>query len=58
VSWLGARSDVPDLLNAADVALHASTFPEPFGLVLVEALAFGKPLLARSRARSTSPRVA
>jgi glycosyltransferase involved in cell wall biosynthesis len=49
VSWLGARTDVPDLLNAADVALHASTFPEPFGLVLVEALAVGKPLIAARR---------
>lgn len=49
VSWLGGRTDVPDLLNAADVALHASTFPEPFGLVLVEALALGKPLIAARR---------
>jgi glycosyltransferase involved in cell wall biosynthesis len=49
VSWLGARTDVPDLLNAADVALHASTYPEPFGLVLVEALAMGKPLIAARR---------
>jgi len=46
VSWLGSRTDVPDLLNAADVALHASTFPEPFGVVLVEALALGNPLIA------------
>lgn len=49
VSWLGGRTDVPDLLNAADVALHASTLPEPFGLVLVEALALGKPLIAARR---------
>jgi glycosyltransferase involved in cell wall biosynthesis len=49
VSWLGSRPDVPDLLNAADVALHASTYPEPFGLVLVEALAVGKPLIAARR---------
>ena len=50
VSFLGERIDVPDVLNAADVALHASsTFPEPFGLVLVEALALGKPLIASRR---------
>ena len=49
VSWLGERTDVPDLLNAADVALHASTFPEPFGVVLVEALALGKPVIAARR---------
>jgi glycosyltransferase involved in cell wall biosynthesis len=47
VSFLGGRNDVPDVLNAADVALHASSsHPEPFGLVLVEALALGKPLIA------------
>ncbi len=46
VSWLGGRADVPDLLNAADVALHASIRPEPFGLVVVEALALGKPVIA------------
>jgi glycosyltransferase involved in cell wall biosynthesis len=46
VSLLGSRADVPDLLRAADVQLHASTFPEPFGLVLVEGLALGKPVLA------------
>jgi glycosyltransferase involved in cell wall biosynthesis len=49
VSWLGSRTDVPDLLAAADVGLHASTFPEPFGLVLVEAMALGKPLIAAGR---------
>ena len=50
VSFLGGRTDVPDVLNAADVALHASsTYPEPFGLVLVEALALGKPLIASRR---------
>jgi glycosyltransferase involved in cell wall biosynthesis len=49
VSCLGGRKDVPDVLNAADVALHASTLPEPFGPVLVEALALGKPLIAARR---------
>jgi glycosyltransferase involved in cell wall biosynthesis len=49
VAFLGSRNDVPDLLRAADVQLHASTFPEPFGLVLVEGLAVGKPVVAASR---------
>lgn len=48
VQFLGSRTDVPDLLRAADVQLHASTFPEPFGLVLVEGLALGKPVVAAS----------
>jgi glycosyltransferase involved in cell wall biosynthesis len=49
VSFLGGRLDVPDVLNAADVALHASILPEPFGLVLVEALALGMPVIAARR---------
>lgn len=46
VSFLGSRSDVADLLLAADVMVHASTAPEPFGLVLVEAMAMGTPVVA------------
>ncbi len=33
------RSDVPDILHAADIAVHASILPEPFGLVVLEAMA-------------------
>jgi glycosyltransferase involved in cell wall biosynthesis len=46
VSFLGFRADVPALMGAADVVLHASTLPEPFGLVVVEGLALGKPVVA------------
>ena len=46
VRFLGSRDDVPDLLNAADIALHASVRPEPFGLVVVEAMALGKTVVA------------
>ena len=46
VSFLGARGDVPQLMGAADVVLHASTKPEPFGLVVVEGLALGKAVVA------------
>ena len=49
VLLLGHREDVADLMNAADVVLHASLTPEPFGLVAVEALALGKPLVAADR---------
>ncbi len=48
VRFLGARGDVPDLMRAADVVLHASTRPEAFGLVLLEAMALGRPLIASS----------
>jgi glycosyltransferase involved in cell wall biosynthesis len=37
---------VPDIMNAADVVLSASTAPEPFGLVVVEGMAVGKPVVA------------
>lgn len=46
VHFLGQRSDVPDLMNAADVVLHASTRPEPFGLVVLEGLALGRLVIA------------
>ena len=46
VRFLGSRDDVPDLLNAADIALHASVRPEPFGLVVVEAMSLGKTVVA------------
>jgi glycosyltransferase involved in cell wall biosynthesis len=46
VSWMGFREDRADFFAAADVAIHASVLPEPFGLVLVEALALGTPVIA------------
>jgi len=46
VQFLGFREDVAELLAAADIALHASTTPEPFGRVLVEAMAHGAPVIA------------
>lgn len=46
VTFLGSRDDVPDLLNASDIALHASVRPEPFGLVVVEAMSLGKAVVA------------
>lgn len=48
VSFLGSRSDVPDLYRAADIALHASTTPEPFGLVVPEAMALKCAVIAAS----------
>lgn len=46
VRFAGHRDDVPDIFAAADIALHASVEPEPFGLVLVEAMAAGLPVVA------------
>jgi glycosyltransferase involved in cell wall biosynthesis len=48
VRFLGGRTDVPDLLGASDLGLHGSVLPEPFGLVVVEAMAMGLPVVATS----------
>ena len=45
VSFLGERIDVPDLLSIFDVFLLTSNW-EPFGIVLVEAMASGLPIVA------------
>ncbi len=46
VRWLGPRRDVGDLMADSDVFVQVSTEPEPFGMVLVEALACGTPVVA------------
>jgi glycosyltransferase involved in cell wall biosynthesis len=49
VSFLGHRSDVVDLLHAADVFLLTSRF-EPLGIVVLEAMAAGCPVIATQTA--------
>ena len=46
VHFLGFRDDVAPLMKAADVVVHASTLPEPFGRVLVEGMLAGRPVVA------------
>ncbi len=46
VRFLGPRSDMPDVLRAADVFCQPNTGPEPFGLVFIEALNAGLPVVA------------
>ena len=46
VRFVGFRSDVLRFLSAADLIVHCSIEPEPFGMVLVEAMACGKPVIA------------
>lgn len=46
LEWLGFRDDVPQLLEKLDVLVHASTIGEPFGQVVVEGMAAGKPVIA------------
>ncbi len=44
--WLGPRADVADLLADLDVFVAPSTLPEPFGMVILEALASGVPVVS------------
>ena len=46
VSLLGYRDDVPVLMKAVDIVVHASTEPEPFGRVIVEAMFAERPVIA------------
>jgi glycosyltransferase involved in cell wall biosynthesis len=45
VVFTGWRNDVPALLSIVDILVHPSTAPESFGLVVVEALLLGKPVI-------------
>jgi glycosyltransferase involved in cell wall biosynthesis len=46
VVFTGFRRDVADILRILDVVAHTSVAPEPFGRVIVEAMAMGKPVVA------------
>jgi glycosyltransferase involved in cell wall biosynthesis len=46
VEFTGFRSDVSNLLAKFDVFVHASTSPEPFGIVILEAMMERKPVVA------------
>lgn len=46
VNFTGFRKDVYDVFSSLDVVVHASTSPEPFGRVIIEAMALGKPVIA------------
>lgn len=42
----GYKDDVRGLMSMMDVVVHASVRPEPFGMVIIEAMAMGKPVVA------------
>ena len=46
IKWLGQRSDVPALMAAADVFCQPNKGAEPFGIVFIEALSAGLPVVA------------
>ncbi|HUJ51133.1 MAG TPA: glycosyltransferase family 4 protein [Bryobacteraceae bacterium] len=45
IRFLGQRADVPKLLAAADIFCQPNLEPEPFGMVFVEALSAGRPVV-------------
>jgi glycosyltransferase involved in cell wall biosynthesis len=48
VRWTGFREDVPTIMTACDVIVHASVQPEPLGVVIMEGLAARKPVICTS----------
>ncbi|MCS6844865.1 MAG: glycosyltransferase family 4 protein [Caldilineales bacterium] len=46
VRLLGHRDDVPRLMAAVDAVAHCSVEPEPFGRVIIEGMAAGRPVVA------------
>ena len=52
VTLAGLQSDVPNWMQAMDVIVHASDH-EPFGIVVIEAMALGKPVVAGDSAGPT-----
>lgn len=49
ILFTGYRDDIPALMHALDVVVHSSIEPEPFGMVIVEAMAAGTPVVAADR---------
>lgn len=46
VGFTGLVEDMPAAYRALDIVVHASTRPEPFGLVIAEAMACGRAVIA------------
>jgi glycosyltransferase involved in cell wall biosynthesis len=46
VAFLGARADIADVVTDLDLLVHCPTAPEPFGRVIAEAMAAGRPVVA------------
>lgn len=46
VIFTGPRDDVGDIMNCVDVVAHTSVRREPFGRVIIEGMAVGRPVVA------------
>ncbi|MDW8105654.1 MAG: glycosyltransferase family 4 protein, partial [Armatimonadota bacterium] len=49
VRWLGFQEEIAPIIASADVLVHCSTRPEPFGLVIIEAMACGTAVVSANR---------
>lgn len=50
VAFTGQVPDAPAVMRALDVVVHASTEPEPFGLVIAQGMACGRAVIATRNA--------
>jgi glycosyltransferase involved in cell wall biosynthesis len=46
VIFTGFRTDIPRIMAVSDIVVHSASEPEPFGRVVVEAMAAGRPVVA------------
>lgn len=46
IVFTGHRANVYPFMDKMDIVVHTSTMPEPFGMVIIEAMALGKPVIA------------
>jgi len=46
VTFTGFRSDIPQIMAAADIVVHCATHPDPFPGVVLQAMAVGTPVIA------------
>lgn len=49
VRWLGFQEEIAPVIASAEVLVHCSTRPEPFGLVVIEAMACGTAVVSANR---------
>ncbi|HVF11796.1 MAG TPA: glycosyltransferase family 4 protein [Actinomycetota bacterium] len=49
IEFLGWSDEPYEVMKALDVVVHASRLPEPFGRVIVEGMAAGKPVIASDK---------
>ncbi len=45
IGFTGRVDDIPAAMRSLDIVVHASVEPEPFGLVIAEAMACGRPVV-------------